>query len=39
MLVGDGRGMGVIGGEADDRLAALARADVGRGKPPDFTLG
>ena len=38
MLVDDARGMRVIRGEADDRLAAFARADVGRGQPPDFVL-
>ena len=31
IFVGDGRGMGVIGGQRDDRLAALARADIGCG--------
>ena len=30
--------MGVIGGQADDRLAAFARADIGGGEPPDLVL-
>ena len=30
IFVGDGRGMGVIGGERHDRLAALAPGDIGR---------
>ena len=32
------RGVGVVGGEAHDRLAALAGADVGRGQPLDLVL-
>jgi len=32
------RGMRMIGGETDDRLAALTSADVGRGQPLDFVL-
>ena len=38
MRIEDARGVRVIGGQADDRLAALARADVGRGQPLDFVL-
>ena len=38
MLVGDGRGVRVIGGEADDRLAVFARADVGGAETPNFGL-
>jgi hypothetical protein len=30
--------MGVVGGEAHDRLAALAGANVGRGQPLDLLL-
>ena len=29
--VGDGRGVGMVGGERHDRLAALAGGDLGRG--------
>ena len=36
--VDDARGVRVIGGQADDRFAALAGADVGRGQPPNFVL-
>ena len=36
--VDDARGVRVIGGQAHDRLAALAGADIGRGQPPDFVL-
>ena len=38
IAVEQARGMGVVGREADDRLAALAGADVGRGQPLDFVL-
>ena len=34
MLVEDARGVGVIGGERDDRVAALAGADIGRRQAP-----
>ena len=38
ILVDQPRGMGVIGGQRHDRLAALAGADVGRGQPPVVLL-
>ena len=38
MLVDQARRMRVIGGERDDRLAALARADIRRGDPLDLVL-
>ena len=36
--VDDARGVGVIRGQAHERLAALAGADVGRGEPPNLVL-
>ena len=39
IAVDQARGMGVIGGQAHDRLAALAGADVGRGEPLDLLAG
>jgi hypothetical protein len=39
MLVEDARGVRMIGGERDDRLAALAGADVGRGEAPLLGMG
>src|SRR6516165_10539471 len=38
MAIKQARGMRVVGREADDRLAALARADVGGGQPLDLDL-
>ena len=38
MLVEDARGVRVVGGQADNRLAALARENVGSGEPPDLIL-
>ena len=38
IAVEDARGMRVIGRQANDRLAALAGADVRRGKPPDVLM-
>ena len=37
--IDDRRGMGVIGGERDDRLAALAGADVVRGEAAVHDFG
>ena len=38
IFVDQPRGVRVIGGQAHDRLAALAGADVGRGQPLDLVL-
>jgi hypothetical protein len=38
ILVDQARGVGVIRGQAHDRLGALARPDIGRGQPLDLLL-